>query len=265
MTTRARLPLVIGNWKMHLGREAGLALLARLAAEADWSGVEAVACPPAPLLAEAAARLAGSGLRLGAQNCGHGGEGAYTGELSAGLLAEYGCSHVLVGHSERRRLFREDDGLIARKLAQALAHGLRPVLCIGEDAGQRKAGLTAGVLAEQLEEACGGLGTAHWARLTLAYEPVWAIGAAGAAAPMAVAETLAALREDLAARFGLHGQAMPALLYGGSVDAANAAGLVAASGIDGLLVGRAALDAAAFGAICRAVARHADHSVVSNG
>ena len=236
---------------MHGSLQANAALLDRLV-----SGVAALSCEvavfvPYPYLAQAQARLNGTALQWGAQSVSEHAAGAFTGEVAAGMLCEFGCSHVLVGHSERRQLFGENDAAIAAKFVAAQQAGLVPVLCVGETLSEREAGATAAVVARQIAAVIERAGVAALARAVVAYEPVWAIGTGKTASPAQAQEVHAAIRAQVAAldagvAAGLR------VLYGGSVKAQNAAELFEQADIDGGLIGGAALVADDFLAICQA-------------
>ena len=243
-----RRKLVVGNWKMHGSRPANAELLAAIAGARPFLG-DVVVCVPFPFLSETAATLAGSELRWGAQDCSAHEQGAYTGEVSAAMLAECGCRYVIVGHSERRAYHAESDALVAAKAQAALAKGVTPIVCVGETLAQREAGETEAVVKRQLSAVIHQL--AHCAgEMVVAYEPVWAIGTGRTASPEQAQQVHAVLRAQLHAATG-HGDKMR-ILYGGSVKADNAATLFAQPDIDGGLIGGAALKAADFIAICRA-------------
>lgn len=240
-----RKPLVIGNWKMNGSQRSVGQLLDGIAGVANLD-VEVVVCPPFVYLAEAAARISGTGIRLGAQSLSEYECGAYTGEVAGSMLADVGCQYVLVGHSERRRLFGETDHRIARQFERALAAGITPVLCVGEDAAERNAGATWQVLHRQLEAVAEVAGRAALGKSVIAYEPVWAIGTGTTATSAQVEAVQVRIRDLLGA-----GGAETRLLYGGSVSQANAAELFAQPDVDGVLVGGASLRAEEFMAICR--------------
>lgn len=240
-----RIPLIAGNWKMHGDRSRARALLDALKPLRPGHGEVAV-CVPFPYLELAQGALHGSAVAWGAQNVAEWEEGAHTGEVAASMLADFGCSYVIVGHSERRRDAAEDDASIARKLALAIRHELNPILCIGETLAQRQDGSTNAVLQAQLHGALAMLDTAALARLAIAYEPVWAIGQGQAATPAMVGDVANALR----AMLGEAGAAVR-LLYGGSVSAANCGDFAALPELDGLLVGGASLRGDEFTAICQ--------------
>ncbi|MDR2637957.1 MAG: triose-phosphate isomerase, partial [Zoogloeaceae bacterium] len=202
-------------------------------------------------LAQVSRLLAGSGVSLGAQDLSAHAEGAFTGEVSAAMLADFGCRHVIVGHSERRALHHESDALVAEKFGTARAAGLKPVLCLGETLTEREAGRTLAVVARQLDAVIAAHGVAALRDAVLAYEPVWAIGTGRTATPEEAQEVHLALRRQVAARSGEVAAALR-IVYGGSVKAENARALFAQADIDGGLIGGASLDAKAFLAICQA-------------
>jgi triosephosphate isomerase len=246
-----RRKLVLGNWKMNGDVASGEALLAAVRVGAP-GGCELGVCPPYPYLGLAAARLAGSPVSWGAQDVAAFDDGAYTGEVSARMLADLGCRWTLVGHSERRSLFGDTDEQVARKAARALAAGLVPVVCVGETHAEREAHATEAVLARQVDAVCGVLGEAG-ERCVVAYEPVWAIGTGLTATPAQAQAAHAFVRARLAAG-GVRAAASIRLLYGGSVKPANALELFAQPDVDGGLIGGASLVAADFLAIAAAAA-----------
>lgn len=249
--------LVIGNWKMNGSRRSGIQLsesiIDRLSATA-MTGLEVAICPPFVHLADVADVLASGGdggleghLSLGAQTLNEHNNGAFTGEVSAAMLIELGCRYVLVGHSERRNVLGETDTQVAEKFCAAEAGGLTPVLCVGESQEQRDTGDTFAVIDAQIRAVVALAGIDSLAAAVIAYEPVWAIGTGNTASPAQAQEVHAHIRACL----GDVGKQMR-LLYGGSVNADNAASLFAEQDIDGALVGGASLDAEQFVAICRA-------------
>jgi triosephosphate isomerase len=243
-----RKKLIVGNWKMHGSRPANAELLAGLLAGRPYMAEVAV-CVPFPYLGETAATLAASELRWGAQDCSAQEQGAFTGEVSAAMLAEFGCRYAIVGHSERRALHAESDALVADKAKAALARGVTPIVCVGETLAERDAGATEAVVKRQLSAVIHLL--AHCAgEIVVAYEPVWAIGTGRTATPEQAQHVHQVLRAKLQAATG-HGERMK-ILYGGSVKPDNAATLFAMPDIDGGLIGGASLKAADFVAICRA-------------
>lgn len=243
-----RKKLVVGNWKMHGNHSANAELLAGIVAARPFSCDVAV-CVPFPYLAETAVALAAHDIRWGAQDCSAHEQGAFTGEVSAAMLAEFGCRYTLVGHSERRALHGESDQLVAGKAKAALARGVTPIVCVGETLAQREAGETESVVKRQLSAAIHAL--AHCAsEMVVAYEPVWAIGTGLTATPEQAQVVHALLRAQLrAASSRADGMR---ILYGGSVKPDNAETLFAQPDIDGGLIGGASLKAADFVAICRA-------------
>ena len=244
-----RRQLVVGNWKMHGSHAANAELLAGILAARPFTGDVAV-CVPFPYLFETAATLGAGDVRWGAQDCSKHEQGAYTGEVSAAMLAECGCRFVIVGHSERRAYHGETDQLVADKAKAALARGVTPVVCVGETLAQRDAGETEAVVKRQLSVVIHALG--HCAsEIVVAYEPVWAIGTGRTATPEQAQHVHHLLRAQLQAATG-HGERMR-ILYGGSVKPDYAATLFAQPDIDGGLIGGAALKAADFVAICRAM------------
>ena len=247
-----RRGLVAGNWKMHGARGANAALVAGVRAALP-AGADCVLCPPAVYLAEIGAALAGSAIGLGAQDLSpETGQGAYTGEVSGAMLRDVGCSHVIVGHSERRARHGESDALVARKAAAALAAGLVPIVCVGETLEERDAGATPAVVGRQLEAVLAECGVEAFRTAIVAYEPVWAIGTGRTASPEQAQEVHAHLRGLIAARDATIGGSVR-LLYGGSVKAGNARELFAMPDIDGGLIGGASLKAEEFTAILAAV------------
>jgi triosephosphate isomerase (TIM) len=243
-----RRKLVVGNWKMHGTRPANAELLAALLGARPY-GLDVAVCVPFVFLHETAATLAGSDIRWGAQDVSQHAQGAYTGEVSAAMLAECGCRYAIVGHSERRAYHAESDALVADKAQAALAKGVTPIVCVGETLAQRDAGETEAVVKRQLSVVIHQL--AHCAsEIVVAYEPVWAIGTGRTATPEQAQAVHQVLRAQLQAATG-RGDAMK-ILYGGSVKADNAATLFAQPDIDGGLIGGASLKAADFVAICRA-------------
>ena len=244
----SRRKLVVGNWKMHGSRAANAELLASLLAGRPYASDIAV-CAPFVFIGDVAAALAGSDIRWGAQDVSAQEQGAFTGEVSASMLAECGCRYAIVGHSERRALHAESDEVVAAKAQAALARGVTPIVCVGETLAERDAGETEAVVKRQLSVVIHQL--AHCAaEMVVAYEPVWAIGTGRTASPEQAQAVHRVLRAQLHAATG-RGDAMK-ILYGGSVKADNAAALFAQPDIDGGLIGGASLKAADFIAICRA-------------
>jgi triosephosphate isomerase len=248
----SRTPLVAGNWKMHTTVREALALVEAMRAELEAiDGVERVLCPPFVSLAPLRERLRGSPIQLGAQNMYCEPKGAFTGEISPVMLAEL-VEWVILGHSERRQLFGETDALVNRKVHAALAHGLRPILCVGETLAENEAGRTREVVARQLR--AGLAGVASLERVVIAYEPVWAIGTGRPATPEVANAVMGELRALIAELYGAAAAQELRILYGGSITPENFAGFIAAPEIDGGLVGGASLNPASFVAIVRQAA-----------
>jgi triosephosphate isomerase len=224
--------LVAGNWKMHGSRASNSALLdALLKGIKGLKGVECALCVPFPFLGEVSERLRGTPLAWGAQNVSEHAQGAYTGEVSASMLAEFGCRYVIVGHSERRQLFGESDARVAAKFAAVRGAGMTPILCVGETLAERDAGKTEAVVAGQLD-------AVDFENGVLAYEPVWAIGTGRNATPEQAQAVHAFLRRRVPAQ--------TPILYGGSVKPQNAAAIFAMPDVDGGLIGGASLVAKDF-------------------
>lgn len=243
-----RKKLVVGNWKMHGSRAANAVLLAGLKEAGPWSADVAV-CVPFPYISETALALTGTAIAFGAQDCSAHEQGAYTGEVSSAMLQDIGCRYVIVGHSERRAYHHEGDQLVADKAKAALAHGVTPIVCVGETLAEREAGRTEEVVKRQLAAVIHTL-THCIGEIVVAYEPVWAIGTGLTASPEQAQAVHHVLRQQLQAA-SKKADAMR-ILYGGSVKADNAAQLFAQADIDGGLIGGAALKVADFAAICRA-------------
>jgi triosephosphate isomerase len=247
-----RTPLLAANWKMHKTVAETEAFLDDFLPRAgELAGIETVVCPPFTSLAAAVARCDGTSVRVAAQNMHDEPEGAFTGEVSASMLADLGVDGVILGHSERRRLFGETDEALARKVPAALGAGLMPILCVGETEGERDAGETETVLRRQLEADLSATGAERLTEVVVAYEPVWAIGTGRTATPDQAEEAIAYARSVVGARAEAAAGAIR-ILYGGSVKPGNAAELLGRDGIDGALVGGASLDAGEFVAICEA-------------
>ncbi len=247
-----RQPIVAGNWKMHGSRAENARLIeAILAGLKDRGASECVICPPALYLTDVGRAIEGSRARLGAQTVCAEAPGAFTGEIAARMLKDVGCSHVIVGHSERRSLFGESDALVARKYAAAMAAGLTPILCVGELLAEREAGQTEAVVARQLDAVMALSGVSSFAVAVIAYEPVWAIGTGRTASPDQAQEVHRFIRGRLAGHDAKIA-GLTRILYGGSVKAGNAAELFAKPDVDGGLIGGASLKADEFLAIVAA-------------
>ncbi len=247
-----RRKLVAGNWKMNgVLSQNGALLDALIAGMARLSGVECAVCVPFPYLHQAQQKLSGTNIGWGAQDVHQMEKGAYTGEVSAPMLNDFGCRYVIVGHSERRSIYGESSALVAEKFAAVQKAGMLPVLCVGETLEQREAGTTEAVVAEQLDAVIKLAGVQSLRNAVLAYEPVWAIGTGKTATPEQAQAVHAFIRGRIAALDGQVAQGLR-ILYGGSVKGSNAAELFAKEDIDGGLIGGASLIAEDFLAICKA-------------
>ena len=246
-----RKKFVAGNWKMHGSLQKNAALLERIKLGAAGLVCDIAVCAPYPYLGQVQQQLSGSVVAWGAQSVSEHGAGAFTGEVSASMLVEFGCRYVLVGHSERRNLFGESDSVVADKFFAAQKMGLVPVLCVGETLAERESGETFAVVARQLAAVLGRMGASVLESAVIAYEPVWAIGTGVTASPGQAQEVHAAIRAEVAKLDGkVAGDVR--ILYGGSVKPENAKELFAQADIDGGLIGGAALVADDFLAICQA-------------
>ena len=245
-----RRKLVAGNWKMHTTRASADALV-RAIASVPMEGADLAVFPPCVYLADLIAQHRGGTVAFGAQDVSEHAQGAFTGEIAAGMLRDIGATHVLVGHSERRQYHGESSARVAAKFARAQAEGLIPVLCVGETLEQRDAGATQAVVGEQLDAVVQASGIAALATAVVAYEPVWAIGTGRTATPAQAQAVHACIRGKLAAVDATIASSLR-ILYGGSVKPANAAELFAQVDIDGGLIGGASLVAEDFLAICAA-------------
>jgi len=247
-----RQPLIAGNWKMNGSKASAKELLAGVVAgAAEIRSSEIAVCPPFPFLQMAQEALSGSQVRLGAQNVSTEESGAFTGEVSAAMLADFGCQYVICGHSERRSLYGEGDAMIARKLAAANAKGIKPILCVGETLEDREGGNTESVIASQLDGVIAVGGIEIMGVIEIAYEPVWAIGTGKTATPEQAQDVHAFIRGRLAEQSASIAEGIR-ILYGGSMKASNAAELLVQPDIDGGLIGGASLVADDFLAIARA-------------
>jgi triosephosphate isomerase len=243
-----RRVLIAGNWKMNKTAFEGRALAeeVRNALEAEPSAVDVLMAPPFTALHVVGATLQGSQIALGGQNMHFEPSGAFTGEISAPMLKDAGCSHVILGHSERRHIFEEGDALIARKVQAAVARGLCPIVCVGETLEERQAGKTTRVVLGQVDASLGGLPAGVVGGLVVAYEPVWAIGTGHAATPAQAQEVHALIRGRVAEVHGPDPAGTVRILYGGSVKPENITAIMAERDVDGALVGGACLEAASF-------------------
>ncbi|MGC1273514.1 MAG: triose-phosphate isomerase [Planctomycetaceae bacterium] len=248
-----RRMFVAGNWKMNTNRATGTELARAIATAVPSShSVDVLVAPPFPYLVPVGDAVAGSGVLLGAQNAWYEESGAFTGETAVAMLADVGCRYVILGHSERRQLLRETDGLVNKKVSEAIAKGLGVILCIGETLDERDDGRTEQVLETQLNGSLAGLTAEQAADLVVAYEPVWAIGTGRNATPEQAQAAHAFIRNWLATRFGSGVGESTRIQYGGSVKPDNAATLLGQPDVDGALVGGASLKADSFLAIVQA-------------
>ena len=257
-TGHARVPLMAGNWKMNLNHQEAVVLVQKLAwtlsdKKHDYQRAEVVVLPPFTDLRSVQTLVDGDRLKIryGAQDVSTHDNGAYTGEISAAMLAKLGCSYVVVGHSERREYHAESDALVNAKAKKALAAGMTPIVCVGEGLAVRKEGRHVEHTLAQLDGSLAGLTAEQVASLVVAYEPVWAIGTGEVATPDDAQEVCTAIRGRLAEAFSEAAADGVRILYGGSVKAANVGGIMEKTDVDGCLVGGASLQADEFGGICR--------------
>jgi len=248
----ARKPILAGNWKMHKNRAEAAALAKELVAKVgDVTDADVVICPVFTSLDAALDAVKGSNIKVGAQNCHFEEKGAYTGEISAGMLKEVGVDYVIIGHSERRQYFNETDAAINKKAQALYAQGLTPIICVGETLEERESGQMEAVIKRQVTDCLAGLPKEKVAVSVLAYEPVWAIGTGKTASKEQAQEVHALIRKLLAEQFDEATAQAVRIQYGGSVKPNNIAELMAQPDIDGALVGGAALDADSFAAIVK--------------
>lgn len=246
-----RRKIVAGNWKLHGSRQFATDLVSDLVADLPLQGVDVVVLPPLPYLGELVEAFEGRAVAFGSQDVSSNEKGAYTGEVSATMLAEVGARYGLVGHSERRQYHAESSELVARKFAAALHAGLTPILCVGETLEQREANQTEAVIAAQLAPVLDLVGAAGFAQAVVAYEPVWAIGTGLTPTLEQIEEVHRAVRAAMIERLGLAAATTP-ILYGGSVKPDNARDILSTPEVGGALVGGASLKAADFLGIIRA-------------
>ena len=246
-----RASLIAGNWKMNGDLKSAIDLVDGIKA-GDAGNAELAICPPAVYLMKIGGMLAGSGIALGAQNVCDRESGAFTGEVSAAMLKECGCSYAIVGHSERRSLYGESDQLVAARFAMAQKGGLTPILCVGESLNERNDGVTESVVARQVDAVIDSAGVEAMAQAVIAYEPVWAIGTGQVATPDQAQAVHAFIRGRIAGQNAAIADQLR-ILYGGSMNPANAAELLSQADIDGGLIGGASLKAGDFLAIAQAV------------
>jgi triosephosphate isomerase len=253
--TELRKPFIAGNWKMNLVRDSCLSLVHLLQHKLQNNGkVEVAVCPPLVYLHDVGSSLRGSHIGLGAQNMYYEREGAFTGEISGGMLRDVGCRYVILGHSERRQLLGETDAIVNKKILAALRSELTPIVCVGETLQEREAGVTKQVITTQMKGSLSKLSSDQGQQLVIAYEPVWAIGTGKTATPAQAEEVHAQIRMLLNDFFGKPIAESIRIQYGGSVKPDNAVELLSQPNIDGALVGGASLKAADFAAIVEAAA-----------
>lgn len=246
--------MIAGNWKMNMTRPEAIALAEGIVdGHRQTEGLTVVVCPPAVCLDAVGRAIEGSGIRLGAQNVSREEAGAYTGEVSAAMLRSVGCRYVIVGHSERRQYHGETDGEVNAKVHQAIAHGLVPIACVGELAGERKEGRAEAVVAQQVDGVLAGVTLDDPTGLVIAYEPVWAIGTGLTASPDDAQAMHALIRAMVVERFGEAGRAVE-LLYGGSMKPDNAKDLLEQRDVTGGLIGGASLKSDQFLSLTRTAA-----------
>jgi triosephosphate isomerase len=257
----ARRQFICGNWKMNGTASEAASLVAGIVGswKDAYRSIELAVCPPFTALLEVHALISGRGVQiaLGAQNCYHESKGAYTGEISARMLVEANCTYVILGHSERRSIFNESDETINKKVRAALGVGLKPILCIGETLDERELNQTYEVLLRQLKEGLRSVGAAQMKHMTIAYEPVWAIGTGRTATPEIAQDAHSFIRMEIAKLYDDTVAGDLVIQYGGSMKPENALELLAQPDIDGGLIGGAALDASQFLAIADAATKHA--------
>lgn len=253
MNLRYRKTLIVGNWKMNLNADAAKSFITELkplAARARWC--ETVLCVPFLQIPAALKAARGTKIAIGAQNCHYEPSGPYTGEISCDMLAEAGVKYVIVGHSERRRDFAETDQIVSRKVMAALREGLRPILCVGEPLEMRENGAALDVVRMQVKTALQGVLPEQMRRVSIAYEPIWAIGTGYTATAAQANEVNAAIREVLRKTYGARIARSVSLLYGGSMNAGNAEALLAQPDVDGGLIGGASMQTESFAKIIEA-------------
>ncbi len=246
----SRKYFIAGNWKMNKTAAEATALIDAIKVKVgSQDKVDVAVCPPFTALDAASKALAGSTIKLGAQNMHFEAHGAFTGEVAADMLKEFSCTYVILGHSERREYFKECNCLINKKVKAVLANGMKPILCVGEKLEEREAGKTLDIVSEQTVKGLEGISKEDAKNVVVAYEPVWAIGTGKTATPAMAQEVHAAIREVLADAFGADVADSIQILYGGSMKPENADALLAEKDIDGGLIGGAALKADSFVAL----------------
>lgn len=253
MNLRYRKTLIVGNWKMNLNAEAARAFITELkplVARAKWC--DAILCVPFLQIPAAVKAARGTKIAIGAQNCHYEAAGAYTGEISCDMLAEAGVKYVIIGHSERRRDFGETDQIVNQKVLAALRAGLRPIICVGETLEMRDNGVTLDMVRMQVKTAMRGVMLEQVRRVSIAYEPIWAIGTGYTATAWQANEVNASIREVLRQNYGARAARSVSILYGGSMNTSNAFELLAQPDVDGGLIGGASMNAESFGRIIEA-------------
>ena len=248
---KMRKTIVAGNWKMNASKDSVESLVTDILLGASDVSAEIIVCAPFPYLSQVEVLIEGSNLMLGAQNLNVNASGAFTGEVSAEMIKDFGANHVIVGHSERRSLYGETSEIVAEKTKAAIDSGLTPILCLGESLDQRESGKTESVVSEQLNKVIKMVGIEAFNNIIIAYEPVWAIGTGMTATPEQ-AQAVHKLIRDLLASSSQDIADKTAILYGGSMNASNAVELISCADIDGGLIGGAALKAEDFLQICKA-------------
>ena len=246
-----RKTIVAGNWKMNASKESVNTLIEGILSGMNEASSEVIVCAPFPYLSQVESLIQGSSLMLGAQNLNVNSAGAYTGEVSADMIKDFGAQHVIVGHSERRSLYAETNAIVAEKTKTAIDAGLTPLLCVGESLEDRESGNTEAIVEEQINAVIDLIGIESFDQVIIAYEPVWAIGTGLTATPEQAQAVHLFIRNLLADSSEKIAKRTP-ILYGGSMNAGNAADLISCSDIDGGLIGGAALKAEDFLQICKA-------------
>ena len=247
-----RTPIIAGNWKLNKTISEAVALTTALKASvADVNGVEIIVAPPFTALAAVSEVITGSNIRLSAQDVYSEDSGAFTGEVSAPMLKDVGCDYVIIGHSERRQHFGETNARVNQKVQAALAHGLKPIICVGEQLEEREAGQTEGVIEDHVTGGIAGLPAAELLSCVIAYEPVWAIGTGKTATPAQAQEVHSFIRGLLTKSYSVDVASQICIQYGGSVKPENATELMSQPDVDGALVGGASLEAESFAQIVK--------------
>ncbi|MDD3654792.1 MAG: triose-phosphate isomerase [Desulfotomaculaceae bacterium] len=253
---KKRKPIIAGNWKMYKTSTEAVAFVQELElAVAGMEDVEVVVCPPFNALVPVVETLRGAVISVGAQNVHWENQGAFTGEISPGMLKDAGCRYVIIGHSERRQFFGETDVNVNRKVKAVLQYGLTPIMCVGEQIGERESGITEKVVRTQTEAGLAGLTAGQVAGMVIAYEPVWAIGTGKTASDSDAQQVIGFIRDLVNQLFGAEAAAQVRIQYGGSVKPQNTGSLMAQPDIDGALVGGASLDVESFTQIIKAATR----------